>query len=212
MSMPIFVPFGHIEEAQTEEVSHMNNPREKGCLCHGCGIRYRVDFNIPNIMWERIRQPHENLLCGQCITKRIEAIGEYDYFELTKNDLPHLFQLGEFTLHSGEKSFYKIDCDALTDDDMDAIAFLLSKRLPPFGNVIGVPRGGLRLAKALQEYCHADSSLILIVDDVYTTGNSMEEARTEHSGDVVGSVIFARRPVPHWIVPLFTLTPTAQDE
>lgn len=118
-----------------------------------------------------------------------------------------LFQRGDFTLHSGEKSGIKIDCDALTDDDLDTIAWMLRGRLPSFGSVEGVPRGGLRLARFLEGY--ATMGHPLIVDDVYTTGASMEA----HRGDRIahGAVIFARREPPPWIVPLLTVAPLRID-
>ena len=33
-----------------------------------------------------------------------------------------LFQSGHFTLHSGAHTFWKVDCDALTDGDLDTLA------------------------------------------------------------------------------------------
>lgn len=118
-----------------------------------------------------------------------------------------LFQLGSFTLHSGEPSAYKIDCDALTDDDIKTVAFLM-RGLRPFGRVEGVPRGGVRLADALRDLCSPDSSRVLIVDDVFTTGASMEQYR-QRFPDAIGAVIFARKPTPPWIFALFSLnTPT----
>jgi hypothetical protein len=51
------------------------------CKCQGCGSRYKVDLNIPNEVWRKIRPegkpPEGGLLCGSCIMGRIEAIGEY---------------------------------------------------------------------------------------------------------------------------------------
>jgi len=34
----------------------------------------------------------------------------------------NLFQFGDFSLHSGSKSKWKIECDALTDEDVEALA------------------------------------------------------------------------------------------
>lgn len=111
---------------------------------------------------------------------------------------PALFFSGLVQLHSGEASDWKIDCDALTDADWANVAWLIAHRIK-FGDVVGVPRGGLALADALRPYC--TSGPRLVVDDVLTTGRSMEEFRK--SGDV-GVVLFARGACPEWILPLFT--------
>ncbi len=109
--------------------------------------------------------------------------------------------MGKFTLHAGDTSDFKIDCDALDDDDLDCVAFLLSRRLAAFGSVEGVPTGGLRLAEKMKQY--ATSGGLLIVDDVLTTGVSMEEQRAGRGAS--GAVIYARGAVPAWVTPLFTM-------
>lgn len=112
-----------------------------------------------------------------------------------------LFQAGSVMLHSGQVSDFKIDCDVLSDADLETLARLIAERCGPFGAVEGVPRGGLRLASALMP--HATTGRLLIVDDVLTTGASMEQQRAER--DAIGAVIFARGPCPSWVTPLFTL-------
>lgn len=114
---------------------------------------------------------------------------------------PSLFQQGDFNLHSGVKSWLKIDCDALTDEDIETIARLLTFRLSNFGAVEGVPTGGLRLAAAMEPY--TSEGPLLIVDDVLTSGGSMETHRAGR--DTIGAVIFARREPPAWITPLFQM-------
>ncbi len=120
-----------------------------------------------------------------------------------------LFNYGEFTLHSGGANRFKIDCNALTVTDLKALAWMAWRRLPRFGGVVGVPYGGLAFATALSPYaCHP--APWLVVDDVLTTGRSMEEARQKLdtvNGPVLGLVIFARGPCPDWVVPLFSLSP-----
>ena len=111
-----------------------------------------------------------------------------------------LFQSGDFTLHSGGRSPFKIDCDALSSDDLCALAALVAKTIQ-FGMVEGVPRGGLRFAWILQNYL-TDGPL-LIVDDVLTTGTSMEEYRNDR--EAIGVVLFARGPCPKWVTPVFSL-------
>ena len=114
----------------------------------------------------------------------------------------NLFKAGEFTLHSGSKSFWKIDCDALTDEDYLGLVRMALERLPSFGSVEGVPRGGLKLAAALRSHVTPGGPL-LIVDDVVTTGNSLERHRNGRVA--IGLVIFARGRVPHWVHPLFVM-------
>lgn len=106
-----------------------------------------------------------------------------------------LLHLGPIKLSSGRISSFKIDCDALTLEDMECIAVLLLNQLPHFGSVEGVPSGGLRLAECMKKYITRGP--VLIVDDVLTTGKSMERQR--NSRDAVGAVIFARKTPNPWI-------------
>jgi hypothetical protein len=112
-----------------------------------------------------------------------------------------LFQLGDFILHAGAKSRFKVDCDVLDSSDLECIAYLLSLRLPAFGSVEGVPTGGLRLAEKMKKYLTAGP--LLIVDDVLTTGKSMNVQRDGRLA--IGAVIFARGIFPSWITPLWTM-------
>ena len=112
-----------------------------------------------------------------------------------------LLQQGAFTLHSGERSQWKIQCDALTESDIQTVALMLVERLPPFGSVEGVPTGGLRLTAALSGYVTAGP--LLIVDDVATTGDSLEKQR--NGRPAIGAVIFARGVWPTWVTPLFRI-------
>lgn len=116
-----------------------------------------------------------------------------------------LFQTGAVTLHSGAVSDFKIDCDALMDADLETLARQAARTLPTFGAVEGVPTGGLRLAAAMRQHADpVDSQLLLIVDDVLTTGLSMEAQRAGR--DAVGLVLFARGACPSWVRACFTLT------
>jgi orotate phosphoribosyltransferase len=72
-----------------------------------------------------------------------------------------LFQTGDFTLASGQKSTWKIECDALTPEDWAGLAAMAVQFLPPFGAVLGVPRGGLPLARALEKYVTSGSTLVV---------------------------------------------------
>ncbi len=132
----------------------------------------------------------------------------------------NLFQTGVFTLSSGAVSTLKIECDALTDEDIKTIAAQIQLMVKPFSSVEGIPRGGLRLAKALEEYIDPLSSYHLLVDDVLTTGNSMAKASNSawkiHQKFAEGAVIFARGPCPEWIKAFCQLPPelwlTRKDE
>lgn len=119
--------------------------------------------------------------------------------------MDHLFRRGAFVLHSGATSTFKIDCDALTDDDLDALAGVLCRILPLFQAVEGVPTGGLRIAAALRRFACPHARIpLLIVDDVLTTGASMEAQRAGRSA--IGAVLFSRASdCPAWITPLFSL-------
>ncbi len=130
-----------------------------------------------------------------------------------------LFQLGNFTLNSGAKSGFKIECNGLADGDWAALAEMIRLLVGPFGSVEGVPRGGLKLAEHLRP--HQTDGPHLIVDDVLTSGGSMVRARKEYrmraahtdcmTMDVIGAVVFARgscSPVaanPTWIKAVFQM-------
>jgi len=122
-----------------------------------------------------------------------------------------LFKKGRIKLHSGKISDFKIECDALTDEDLDTLAYLVSKKVK-FGIVSGIPRGGLRFANILRKYRNP-TGFVLIVDDVLTTGNSMNEER-ERMAKLLGLspkkgfkgvVIFARGKCPDWVTPIFQM-------
>lgn len=122
----------------------------------------------------------------------------------------NIFRSGEFISHSGKLLPYKINCDALTSDDMDTIASIIASKIE-FDRVIGIPTGGIRLQFALGKYIGL-AQRILIVDDVLTTGASMEERKQalmdDHNGyvpEIIGWVIFARGELPDWINAVFTV-------
>jgi len=116
-----------------------------------------------------------------------------------------LFQQGRFKLHSGKMSWFKIDCAFLAPEDWASIAKLISEYFD-FKEVIGIPTGGLKLAEALSFYKKNKPELpTLLVDDVLTTGNSMEKFRQKIEGQVIGVVLFARGECPSWIMPVFDM-------
>ena len=49
------------------------------CTCYRCGNKYKVDFIVPEEIWEQI-QPEDKpagagLLCGKCIVEALEKRG-----------------------------------------------------------------------------------------------------------------------------------------
>ncbi len=130
---------------------------------------------------------------------------------------PPLFRLGKFQLHSGEKSYWKIDCDALTDDDWKALARLIAERYK-FGGVVGVPAGGMKLAAELRHYVTQRYPVLMVVDDVLTTGGSVVETMKKVKVDdprrpsfIYGLVIFARGELPKDVYALFKLQDNLEE-
>lgn len=113
-----------------------------------------------------------------------------------------LFNMGAFQLHSGKLSLFHINCDFLDQDDIETLAAIAAIIVGPFDSVEGVPDGGLALAKALDEY-RKDFGGLLLVDDVYTTGQSLELHR--RGRPCKAFVIFARSDTPSWVYPLFRM-------
>lgn len=123
-----------------------------------------------------------------------------------------LFPSGMFTAHSGALLPWKIECDALTDEDLFTLAGVASRVLPEFNGVYGVPRGGVRFANAmLRHRTPSYAAPLLIVDDVLTTGRSMEAAKARLGGTerTLGLVMFARGTCPPWVRTLFALNQVA---
>lgn len=126
----------------------------------------------------------------------------------------NLFQLGDFTLASGEKSNFKIECDVFSADDWEALAAMAVELLPPFHYVAGVPRGGTPFANAMNKYRTKAFIGItyLYCEDVVTTGGSLQSFRAlqwphgEPNGvNIVGVCVFARGECPDWVTPLFQM-------
>lgn len=120
-----------------------------------------------------------------------------------------LFRTGNFVLSSGKKSRYKICCEMFSDSDLNTLCNLIRALVGPFSSVYGIPSGGTRLEQILKHYVddHKEGPH-LIVDDVLTSGRSMEQAKVDRgyksllegcSKYIIGAVIFARGPLPIWI-------------
>jgi hypothetical protein len=120
----------------------------------------------------------------------------------------NLFELDPFTLPSGRVTHFKIECDVLHSQDWDSLARLAVEILPPFGSVEGVPRGGILFADSLRPY--VTEGPLLIADDVWVTGLSMERHRAEREG-CYGIVAFTRGTLLPWVRTLFQMTPAAEE-
>ena len=115
-----------------------------------------------------------------------------------------LFIREDFISHAGLPLTWKVECDALTDNDYEALAKIVSEKLS-FRDVKGIPRGGIPFEKALKPYSTNDENdPLLIADDVYTTGTSMREVYEEGA---IGIVVFARNKITDdWIKAIWQLS------
>lgn len=115
--------------------------------------------------------------------------------------MKNLFQVGDFTLSSGARSSWKIECDALTPDDWQGLAHIAMEIIcPKFGYVSYVPNGGKSLADAMRRYAERGSVTPLLCEDVGTTFASMEKRRKELGATrIIGLVAFARAEPPEWV-------------
>jgi hypoxanthine phosphoribosyltransferase len=128
-----------------------------------------------------------------------------------------LFVQKDFKGNSGIELDFKIECDALSDKSIETIACRINKYCEEndikFSDVSGVPRGGIRLENALKKYVDENGDYVLIVDDVLTTGGSMEKHKTkikkETDKSILGFVVFDRGdyivPARSWTEPVFTM-------
>ncbi len=126
----------------------------------------------------------------------------------------NMFQKEDFVSHAGLNLTWKIECDAMTPEDWDTIAYIVSLSYK-FSNVRGIPRGGLPFQKALEKYEDSSVLKILIVDDVLTSGESMSEFKDSilkgsrtiwEDKDIQGVVLFSRFPCNlDWVKIIFQL-------
>ena len=125
----------------------------------------------------------------------------------------HLFKSGDFKSHSGLDLSWKIECDALSDSEWFTIKKMIMEHTPPFRKAVGIPEGGVKLGSLLNEHATGDEKdPVCIVDDVLTTGESMEYFLSQYQRNrrlmpfmAIGWVVFARGPCPHWVSALFQM-------
>lgn len=115
-----------------------------------------------------------------------------------------LFITKMWRMHSGDWSTFKVECDALTTHDWETLARIVSERFT-FQAVYGIANGGLKLSEPLAAFCEPSGTIpLLIVDDVFTTGGSMRDARKIY-GKAPGVVAFSRGKCPRWVTPVWQL-------
>jgi len=123
----------------------------------------------------------------------------------------NLFQSVNFKSHSGLNLTWKIEMDALSEQDWFTIKKMIMEITPPFREAVGIPSGGVKLGDLLNEHATGDPQHpICIVDDVLTTGNSMEYFLTQYQRNrrpftAIGWVVFARGQCPPWVTALFQM-------
>lgn len=118
---------------------------------------------------------------------------------------------------------FVIDCDDMTDAELGIFAKMIIDRYPDFADVIhpNSHYGSVapRLAKAICELRPAipyeQAKYVLVVDDVVTTGASMEKCKQDHEASkplaaspwgYVGVSIFSHgHSIPQWIHPIFAI-------
>ena len=131
----------------------------------------------------------------------------------------HLFVEEDFTGHSGGQLHWKIEMDALDGAEWKCIArMIMEHETRPFQAAIGIPRGGLTLSSYLNEYSTQNpEDPYLIVDDVLTTGGSMnffaeQYFRNREPNEYFGWVVFARKKPATWIKTLFQMPKKSADD
>ena len=123
----------------------------------------------------------------------------------------HLFQSIDFKSHSGLDLSWKIEMDALSDPEWFTIKKMIMELTPPFKEAVGIPTGGSKLGDLLNEHgTGKEEDPICIVDDVLTTGESMEYFLTQYQRNrrpftAIGWVVFARGQCPGWVTSLFQM-------
>ena len=94
---------------------------------------------------------------------------------------------GEFILHSGQKSKIRYDVNLLLTDNLYVNHIL--NRIPHSGHYVGIVTGGAIIASLISREFNSKYSMIkdgelkgsmpdkyILIDDVTTTGGSLEEA------------------------------------
>jgi len=70
----------------SEDAKPITRKEFDGCVCQGCKAMYKVDVVIPDDLWEKIKPKGaigSGLLCGACMFKKIDLLGEFSAFHLS---------------------------------------------------------------------------------------------------------------------------------
>ncbi len=128
-----------------------------------------------------------------------------------------LFMNVKFKSSAGLDLLWKIECDRMAPGDWECLAARVAERFT-FQYVYGVPKGkptgkdnGAAFADACRKHTTDDGDYYMIVDDVWTTGGSIEATKkaTEHrfpNLPRVGVTAWNRsgKVPPQWIASIFT--------
>ena len=120
----------------------------------------------------------------------------------------NLFQDGDFISHAGLPLKWKIECDAIKEEEWETLAKIIREYEPRnWRFAIGIPRGEVSLGVALDKYSTKDpNDPVLIADDVYTTGKSFRDYSDNFPNEeVLQWCVFARKPTENNVKALFTM-------
>lgn len=129
-----------------------------------------------------------------------------------------LFQKVDFKSHSGLNLSWKIECDEISKKEWKCLAeMIMDYEKRPFQAALGIPRGGIILGTYLNEYSTQNiEDPYLIVDDVLTTGGSMDDFVNSYfrnrKPNYFGWVVFARNKPQHWVKALFQMPKVWADD
>lgn len=98
---------------------------------------------------------------------------------------------------------YKILVDMLNDTDLKNIATLMHDALEPYGSIYATSKKAVPFAKCFEEWITPGINRVLIVSNVYRTGETMRKAVKNYverkypgTDNWVGVVLFARSRPP----------------
>ena len=129
-----------------------------------------------------------------------------------------LFQKVDFKSHSGLNLSWKIECDEISKKEWKCLAeMIMDYEKRPFQAALGIPRGGIILGTYLNEYSTQNiEDPYLIVDDVLTTGGSMDDFVNSYfrnrKPNYFGWVVFARNKPQHWVKALYQMPKVWADD
>jgi hypothetical protein len=150
-----------------------------------------------------------NKICDACFVAPEIRLGQVHCVYASCPQLkqrPSLFQKKSFVSAAGIPLSWKIECDAMTNEDWQTIADICAPKMDQFFSVMSVPTGGNKLAQAFYKHITPKARVVLFVDDVWTTGHSMlcridqfSRVKTPRE-EVRGFVAFARcQSLPAWV-------------